>query len=100
MTKEEKKSEKKTPAKKEAVAKKKTTKKDSKYFYAVGRRKTAIAQVRIFPSNKVGEEDYIVNNRDMKEYFPGVIMQATFDAPFKETGLQEKFKVSVLFFLR
>jgi len=99
MTKEEKKSEKKTPAKKETAVKKtakKAAKKDSKYFYAVGRRKTAVAQVRIFPSDKVGEEDYIVNNRDMKEYFPGVIMQATFDAPFKETGLQEKFKVSVL----
>jgi small subunit ribosomal protein S9 len=95
MTKEEKTIAKKTTVKKE-VKVKKTTKKDSKYFYAVGRRKTAVAQVRIFPSNKVGEEDYIVNNRDMKEYFPGVIMQATFSAPFKETGLAEKFKVSVL----
>lgn len=95
MSKEEKTIEKKTPVKKEAKPKK-TTKKDSKYFYAVGRRKTSVAQVRIFPSDKVGEEDYIVNNRDMREYFPGVIMQATFNAPFKETGLQDKFKVSVL----
>lgn len=95
MTKEEKTTAKKSPTKKETKAKK-TTKKGSKYFYAVGRRKTSVAQVRIFPSNKVGEEDYIVNNRDMREYFPGVIMQATFNAPFKETGLQDKFKVSVL----
>ena len=95
MSKEEKTIIKKTPIKKETKAKK-TTKKESKYFYAVGRRKTSVAQVRIFPSDKVGEEDCIVNNRDMKEYFPGVIMQATFSAPFKETGLQDKFKVSVL----
>ena len=95
MSKEEKTTTKKAPAKKEVKAKK-VTKKESKYFYAVGRRKTSVAQVRIFPSNKVGEEDYIVNNRDMREYFPGVIMQSTFNAPFKETGLQDKFKVSVL----
>ena len=95
MTKEEKTIAKKAPIKKEVKAKK-TVKKDSKYFYAVGRRKTSVAQVRITPSNNVGEEDYIVNNRDMKEYFPGVIMQSTFNAPFSETGLVDKFKVSVL----
>jgi len=94
-TKEEKAITKKTTPKKEVKAKK-TTKKDSKYFYAVGRRKTSVAQVRIFPSDRVSEEDCIVNNRDMREYFPGVIMQATFTAPFKETGLMDKFKVSVL----
>lgn len=70
--------------------------KDSKYFYAVGRRKTSVAQVRIFPSNKAIEGEYTVNERDMKEYFPGTIMQTTFVSPLKEAGLVDKFKVSVV----
>lgn len=98
----EKTSEKKDSVKKEAKAKKVTEKKGAKnsktvkYFYAVGRRKTSVAQVRIFPSASIGEEDLIVNNRDMKEYFSGAIMQATFVSPFKETGMLDKFKVSVI----
>ncbi|MDX9913772.1 MAG: 30S ribosomal protein S9 [Candidatus Moranbacteria bacterium] len=93
---EEVKEVKETKVKKTAEKKVTKTSKKGKYFYAVGRRKTSVAQVRIFPSDKVGEEDYIVNNRDMKEYFSGTIMQATFVSPFKETGLVDKFKVSVI----
>ena len=93
---------KKTSVKKEAVIKKTAEKKSAKavkaekYFYAVGRRKTSVAQVRIYPSDKVTEEDYIVNKRDMKEYFSGTIMHSTFVSPFKETGTLDKFKVSVV----
>jgi len=76
--------------------KKKTAKKSDKYFYAVGRRKTSIAQVRIFPSDKAGENDLIVNERKMSEYFPDESLQATILAPLRETGMQEKFKVSAL----
>lgn len=92
----------KTTAKKTSEVKKVTEKKVAKttkvgkYFYAVGRRKTSVAQVRIFPSNKVGEEDCVVNNRPMIEYFLGTIAQATFLSPFKETGLTDKFKISVI----
>ncbi|MEF3691483.1 MAG: 30S ribosomal protein S9 [Candidatus Moraniibacteriota bacterium] len=95
MNKEEKTTTKKAPAKKETKPKK-AVKKDSQYFYAVGRRKTSVAQVRIYPSKKVEDKDLTVNAREMREYFPGVIMQSTFEAPLRETGLQEKFKVSVL----
>ncbi|MFA6183752.1 MAG: 30S ribosomal protein S9 [Parcubacteria group bacterium] len=94
---------KKSPEKKEIKAKKPTTgkkiakiSKKNDYFYAVGRRKTSVAQVRIFPSNKAGEEDCQVNNRAMTEYFLGTIAQATFLSPFKETGTTDKFKVTVL----
>jgi small subunit ribosomal protein S9 len=88
---------------KKAAEVKKTVKKKSapitkitRYFYAVGRRKTSVAQVRIFPSEKVNEDDYVVNSRDMREYFSGTIMQETFISPFRETGLVDKFKVSVV----
>lgn len=101
MDKEKTTEEKVAPEKKEAVKKattKKVTESDKnvRYFYAVGRRKTAVAQVRITPSKKVTEDDYVVNKRNMLEYFPGTIMQATFISPLKETGTQESFKVSVL----
>lgn len=83
-------------AKKVAEKKVAKTSKVSKYFYAVGRRKTSVAQVRITLSDKVTEEDFIVNERDMREYFPGTIAQATFVSPFKETGFTDKFKVSAV----
>lgn len=37
-----------------------------KYYQAVGRRKTAVAQVRLFPG---GTGKVTINDRDIKEYF-------------------------------
>jgi len=87
--------DKKTVRKEKKSSKKKVVK-DVKYFYAVGRRKTAVAQVRLYPSAKASENDLIVNDRKMKDYFLGADFQAVFVAPLREVGLQDKFKVSVL----
>lgn len=38
-----------------------------KYFEGVGRRKTAVARIRIYPEEKKGE--VLVNNRPSEEYF-------------------------------
>lgn len=43
----------------------KPSKKETRYVEAVGRRKTAIARVRIFP----GDGKMTVNEKDVKEYF-------------------------------
>lgn len=67
-----------------------------KYFYAVGRRKTSVAQVRIYQQEKVSENDCIVNNKKSREYFPGVPLQNILSAPFRTTGLIGKFKFSIL----
>ena len=67
-----------------------------KYFCAVGRRKTSIAQVRIYPEEKAGENDYIVNNKKAKEYFPGVSLQNAVFGPLKAVGMNGKFKFTVL----
>ncbi len=67
-----------------------------KYFYAVGRRKSSVAQVRIYPDEKAGENDYIVNNKKAKDYFPGVSLQNTLFAPSKAVGTHGKFKFSIL----
>jgi small subunit ribosomal protein S9 len=90
----------KMPVKKIAKIKKsqKEEKKDFKkeeYIYAVGRRKASVAQVRLYPLEKAGENDLIVNKKKMKEYFPMLVLQNIFIAPFRSTGTLNKFKVFV-----
>jgi len=55
------------------------------YFEAVGRRKTAIARVRIFtasPDQSVAEGNLVINNKPYKEYFPTLILQKVIESPF------------------
>jgi small subunit ribosomal protein S9 len=75
---------------------KETPPEKEKYFYAVGRRKTAIAQVRLVPREKAGENYLVINKRKMKVYFPVMALQNIFLAPLRTTGLLNKFKISVL----
>ena len=50
---------------KAATPKESSLKKEGRYIEAVGRRKTAIARVRIFP----GDGKMTVNGKDIKKYF-------------------------------
>ncbi len=90
---------------KEKIAKKGTKKKETKkgknndsekYFYAVGRRKTAVAQVRLFPGDDVKESDLLVNNKKMSDYFFRDDLRLTFMEPLKIIGGEGKFRVSAL----
>ena len=74
----------------------KTKKTAEKYFYAVGRRKTSVAQVRVYPSKKAGEAEVLINDRKLKDYFPVSSMQAVLVAPLKNAGADLNFKVTVL----
>lgn len=66
-----------------------------RYVYAVGRRKTAIARVRLYPTS--GEEKkVIVNNKPVREYFGTVALEEVALAPLKVTGLADTFRVSVV----
>lgn len=87
---------KKTTKKKEEAPKKEEKTKKKKYFYAVGRRKTSIAQVRIFEKEKVGDGDYTVNNKKSGDYFQTVSLQNTIFSPLKSVGMYGKFGFSVL----
>ena len=91
-----KKAVKKVAKKENKISKEKISKKDEKYFYAVGRRKSAVAQVRLFPVNKAGEKDLIVNGRKMKDYFLRDDLQDIFVSSLKEIGMQDKFRITVL----
>jgi small subunit ribosomal protein S9 len=48
-------------------------KKTAQYIESVGRRKTAVARIRIFE----GEKDFVVNEKPMPEYFQEKKQQAT-----------------------
>ncbi|MGI8486186.1 MAG: 30S ribosomal protein S9 [Thermomicrobiales bacterium] len=61
-----------------------------RYFYAVGRRKTAIARVRLYP----GEGTITVNGKTSREYFGGRdLHQDTILAPLRLTGTVERFNI-------
>lgn len=82
-------------AKKEAkpkVTKSASITKVVRYFETVGRRKTSVARVRLYPdkSNKI-----IVNDKDYKEYFPTEELRITANAPLRKTKLMEEFGVTV-----
>lgn len=80
--------------KKEAVSAEKTKAKPGKYFYAVGRRKTAIARVFLYPE-KSEEGDSTVNKSDARKYFTTETMRNIFFAPLEATGLRGKMKAVV-----
>jgi small subunit ribosomal protein S9 len=84
---------KKTAKKEEEVEVEKTEEK-SQYFYAVGKRKTAIAQVRIYLSEKA-EKGIVVNEKKFEEYFPIARLRDTLKAPLAMAGQDVKFDVSV-----
>jgi len=71
----------------------KTTKKTKKdYIYALGRRKTAAARVRLYP-NKKG--DIEVNGKRIEEYFPGEINQSKYLEPLRTCNLIGKNKITI-----
>src|SRR3989344_4591167 len=63
-----------------------------RYVEAVGRRKTAIARVRIFPGKK---EEVEVNNKTYQEYFPTAELRLIIESPFRVTSIPKKFSVRV-----
>lgn len=58
---------------------------------ATGKRKAAIARVRIKPGNG----DIVVNNRALEDYFGRPTLQMKIRQPFEVTGLLNKYDVSV-----
>lgn len=62
------------------------------YYFAVGRRKESVAQVRLF---KNGSGEIKINNKDFKQYFPWAEWQNTVTAPLKTVGQADKLNVEV-----
>ncbi len=64
----------------------------NRYIEAVGRRKTAIARVRITPGTK---SSFLVNDKDVKEYFVTEDLQMIAQEALTKSEIGEKFAVSV-----
>ena len=64
---------------------------EKKYFYATGRRKTAVARVRLFP----GEGAIVVNGLPFEEVFPQHRLRKMITEPLEVTENSGKFSVSV-----
>ncbi len=63
------------------------TTKSQKYTAAIGRRRSAIANVKIFS----GKGDSLVNTKTVDRYFPGIVSQITYQKPFKITDTEGKY---------
>ena len=61
------------------------------FFSAVGRRKTAIARVRIWP----GKQELTVNGKPISAYFKGETFKKIYQAPFAVTETLGQFTGSV-----
>lgn len=62
------------------------------YHYATGRRKAAIARVRLYP----GSGQIVVNGKPAPDYFGGrLIHQANLTEPLRVTGTTERFDITV-----
>ena len=66
-----------------------------KYYEGIGRRKRSSARVRIYLDESAGGK-FVVNGKDVKEYFPRLGDFDTLSGPLDDAGLRDKVDVSVL----
>ena len=63
------------------------------YYYGMGRRKTAVARVRVFPN---GDGSVTVNGKDAQAYFgQRDALLATIAAPFRVLDLGNAYNMSI-----
>jgi small subunit ribosomal protein S9 len=67
--------------------------KDTNYIAAIGRRKSATAQVRITPDSKM---TYVVNGKSLDDYFSVDELRKMVRAPFTISETKDDFNVSVI----
>lgn len=69
--------------------------KTNKYYEAVGRRKTAIARIRLWPND--AKQKIIVNNKNYSDYFPVKELQDVLIEPMIKSGIKT-YKISIKIF--
>ena len=69
-----------------------STETKNRYIEAVGRRKTAIARVRITPSAK---PSFVINDKDVKDYFVTNDLQVIASEAMSKSEIGEKFAITV-----
>ena len=83
---------KKTISKKTTKKTEKPSVKPTKYYEAVGRRKTATARVRLFTR---GDKTFLINKKDLKNYFPFLEFQQIVKSALIKMKCDDKFQISV-----
>ncbi len=61
------------------------------FTYAVGRRREAVARIRLYP----GKGQNLVNEQPMSDYFPGEIARIAYLQPFKLTDTEGQYFITV-----
>lgn len=80
------------------------TKKFKDFISAVGRRRSAVARVRVY--SKVSENlkfgeyavkkgEIVVNGKNISEYFGGSVAKAVYEQPLKIVGGMDKFTITI-----
>lgn len=64
-----------------------------KYFEAVGRRKSAVARVRLFTA---GDKDFLVNGKNILDYFQSQELKQIAESSLSKMKCLEKFKATAL----
>lgn len=67
--------------------------KETKFIGAIGRRKSAVAQVRLYHA---GSGTVQINERTFESYLPTEILRQTVKAPLILTGTENMFDIMVL----
>ena len=62
------------------------------YVYGTGRRKTAVARVRLLP----GDGSIVVNGKPAADYFGGASPEGAIQLPFRVTETEGRYSASVL----
>lgn len=80
--------------------------KDLKYYQAIGRRKRAVAQVRLYiggkakPStvsgNKIKPGEILVNQKPIAKIFPSEVEKSRYMVPLKQTKNEDRFAISII----
>ena len=80
--------------------------KTKQYYQAVGRRRESNAQVRLYPLSEkktvslygqmLKPGDFLVNKKDVSDYFPGEVNKILYREPFRVTKSLSDYAVSVV----
>lgn len=70
---------------------KKNPPKKKNLIYTIGRRKTAVARVRLFES----KDEILVNGTPISRYWPGKELEAAYSEPFRTTNTWNKYSATV-----
>ena len=68
-------------------------KKNEKYIEGIGRRKTAVARVRITPA---GKNSFEINGKELAQYFPTKELQEIISSPLNVSKISQKFKITIV----